>query len=292
MFLASALGSVVPLWQTQKYFEDSIHMSNELHRQGIQIANDLHREEQALEFALHRRSLALERELHAGEMSHEIEIARREAVRDVWQQKSQLTQTLMIVDTLMFSCAAAVFCEGDVPADTAVALVRFYAFVLGVAMSALCVSVWLSMLLQARMSRYDMHHPRQLYSCGRTHLHFNEYFACHCRLLEAASFITFVLGTSCCVIAGGIYTSTALALSLSYVPAAWTFGGFTLIAFVIAVGGLLPTAAGAAADADTDHGGLAAVETEREQMRRKASTTNNASSAQLRLQKETAEFAS
>ena len=41
---------------------------------------------------------------HDRQMFHDNEIARRESIRDMWSQKNQKTQTLMITDTLMFGC--------------------------------------------------------------------------------------------------------------------------------------------------------------------------------------------
>jgi hypothetical protein len=286
-YLLSAVASAAPLWQGQTQFEEAVRLQNELHKRTIQAENENHRQEQALEFALHRRSLALDKELHYGEMSHAIDIARREAVRDVWMQKSQLIQTLMIVSTLMFSCAAAIFCEGDLPTEgTPVHIARLYAFVLGTAMGALIASVWLSMLLQARMSRYDMHRPRQVYLCGRTHLHFNEYFGCHCQRLQRLSFGTFVAGTAATVAGGGMYLSAAMRWDFQEHAAAWVFTVLTAVAFAVALAGLIASAT-SGPDDSIDVGGLAAVETERAELLRKAASSH-AKPSQMQQKAETA----
>jgi hypothetical protein len=231
--LFSAL-SMAPLWQSQRNFEAQVRLANDLHERGTQVANELHREEQSLEAALHHRAMSLGRELHYGEMSHAITIARREAVRDVLSQKNQLLQTLMIVDTLMFSCAAAVFCEGDIPAATNVWVVRLYALTLGAAMSLLFVSIWFCMKLQTRMAHFDLHHPTLVYSCGRSHLHFNDYFACHCRLLEATAFSTFYFGTIATMVAGAVFVATAFQVWFLSDTAAGLYSAFAAAACVVA----------------------------------------------------------
>jgi hypothetical protein len=196
----------------------------------------------------------------------------------------------LLASTLMFSCAAAIFCEGDINQDAHVALARFYAFTLGTAMAALVVSVWLSMLLQSRMARYDMHHPKQRYSCGRTHIHFNDFYSCHCRALQSASFGTFVAGTACTLTAGGIYLSTTMRFTYAMQAPAWTFAGLTVLGVGIALAGLIPTAAGSA-DESVDEGGLAAVERERVAVKRRAAELQQAEAnvaGQLEQQTETA----
>uniref|UniRef100_A0A7S1MLD4 Uncharacterized protein n=1 Tax=Neobodo designis TaxID=312471 RepID=A0A7S1MLD4_NEODS len=179
----------------------------------------------------------------------------------------------MVVDTLMFSCAAAVFCEGDLPSAAPRSLARAYAALLGLSMGMLVVSVWLSLRLQGRMAQYDMHRPRQLYVCGRAHRHFNSYFRCHCRHLEALSFGLFVVGTVACVASGGIYLSAAMYYNVGVPTAAWTFAAVTGLAIIVALVGLGPTALGGGDDhgADgVDPGGLAAEEREREAMAQRA----------------------
>lgn len=233
----AALEALLPMWQNQDQFERSTRFANELHTAAINRANEHHKEEQSLEFILHRRSLVLDNELHREEMAHANDIAKREAVRDVWSQKNQLIQTLMIVDTLMFSCAAAVFCEGDIPESTPVELVRLYAFFLGAALTLLFVSVWFSLKLQGRMAHYDMHKPKLVYICDKTHVDFSAYFECHCRLLERVAFATFYLGTAFTIASGCTYTASAFQWQFEVLSAAATFVALSVITIVVVVAG-------------------------------------------------------
>ena len=179
-----AASVVAPMWQAQTQHTEAFQLGNELHIKALQLAEDQHLEGQRFEHILHKHSIQLEKELHYEQMSHDLDIAKREATRDVWSQRNQLIQTLMVVDTLMFSCAFAITVQGDPPPNTATWLIRLYSISLGTSLAFLFVSIWLSLKLQTRMAHYDMHRPTIVYNCGSTHLHFNDYYRCHCKRLS------------------------------------------------------------------------------------------------------------
>lgn len=210
MNIAAAAATVAPLWQAQHQHEEAFVLNNTLHHQAIELADLHHRQETKFSKILHKRSCALERELHYRQMSHDLDIARREAIRDVWSQRNQMTQTLMVVDTLMFACAFAITVQGDPPETTPLWLVRLYAVSLSSSLSFLFASIWFSLKVQTRMAHYDMHRPHLVYSCGTTHLHFNEYYECHCQSLSRYAFVAFYVGTAATIADAAIFAVTKL----------------------------------------------------------------------------------
>ena len=228
-----ALSSFVPILQNKSQHESSIHIASEWHQKAIEVATAQHEETLKFSSILHERDCALERELHCTQLSHDMLIARREGVRDMWAQRSQQTQTLMIIDTLMFSCAYAVVVQGDLPLAVSTWVLRLYATMSGVALTLLFVSIWFSIKLQTRMAMYDMHRPHVVYTCGRRHRNFHEYYLCHCRIMATFSFATFYCGTIATLLIAAIFVSSKLTWEYDANVAAILFLCISLFAIVI-----------------------------------------------------------
>lgn len=224
--VTSIAATVLPLWQQRRQHDEALRLSNELHRKTIELSSKYHNEEMELDEELFNRDCALERELHYGQMSHDFDIARREGVRDAWSQRSQLLQTLMVVDTLMFSCAYAVLIQADPPQETPVWLLRCYAFALGSALSLLFASVWCSMKLQGRLSQYDMHRQDVVYVCRKTHRYFNDYYSCHCKQLSSGAFHCFYAGTCATLAAAALFAFAKMYYAFTNVA-----GGIVFVCF-------------------------------------------------------------
>jgi hypothetical protein len=227
--LASVL---VPHMHQDTTFTRACRAANDLQGRGLQQAHSNFVEQQKLEKALHRRQQALLKELHFREMSHAIEVARREALRDLWSQKNQLIQTLMVIDTVMFSCAFSLAVEATAPDATNMALLRIYSATTSCALGLLFLSIWLAVKLQARMASYDMHRPRLVYRCGQRHIDFPAFFECHGARLEVAAFGTFWVGTIVTVAASALYVSTIFTWHLDrVVTPLWLFVALATLAF-------------------------------------------------------------
>ena len=169
-------------------------------------------------------------------MSHDYEIARREGERDAWSQRSQLLQTLMVVDTLMFSSAYALLVQGDPPANTPLWVVRCYAAGLGAALALLSGSVWCCLKLQARLSHYDIHRPDVLYVCGRNHRTFQEYYLCHCRMLSRGLLLLFYTGTALTLGDAEFLRSRCCTMDFPIPAAAVIFAAFIVVAMLLPLG--------------------------------------------------------
>ena len=230
---AELAGLVVPYAQQERLFADQCREANALQDRALQQQHRNFVEQQRFEGALHRRRMALNKELHRSEMSHAAAVARREAVRDVWSQKNQLIQTLMVVDTVMFACAFSLAVEATAPATTGVITLRSYSGATAVALGFLFISIWLALKLQARMSAYDMHRPDRAYACGSRHPEFADFFGCHCARLELAAFVTFWLGTAATIASGALYVACVLlwGLPLRFLAPAWLFVALCALGF-------------------------------------------------------------
>eukprot|EP00808_Paulinella_micropora_P000144 g45097.t1 len=142
----------------------------------------------------HTRSIAQAHAHNKQQIHRDTELARRESLRDIWGQRNQKLQTLMIVDTLLFGCSFAVLVEGFPPYGTHDFLLYAFVMINALTIGALFLSVWFCMKLQTRMTMYHIDDQFQAYSCGRFHRDFDSYYRCHCASLEVVSTTLYFFG--------------------------------------------------------------------------------------------------
>lgn len=174
-----ALVAALPMLQSQVHQHQAIGQAAELHKLAIEQAE-----------AHHHESLSLD-----------IESARKEASRDQWGQKSAGAQTLMIVSTLMFSCVFGILVEGMPPESVGEGWVVAFSATVASSLWFLFLALWLAMKLQARLSKYVIPDPTQLYRClvdgqtvWRRHPTFESYYQCHCKKITRSAFVLFYVG--------------------------------------------------------------------------------------------------
>ena len=232
---AATAASVAPMVQAHTQHQQAKDAATEMHEAVIEQQRKAHHDELELERELHSRDLKLQRELHFSQLSHDIELSRREAARDVWAQRSQHAQTLMVIDTLMFSCSYALVVQGDPPDDTNVWLLRLFSLCQGLALATLFMSIWLSLSLQRRMGAFDIHRPYVVYGCGRKHSNFESFFKCHCERLLVWAFRTFYVGTSATISTAILFAFSKLYYDYSNLVGAVVFAVVATVAILTPV---------------------------------------------------------
>lgn len=232
LMLGELTGVMAPFVMGEARFDTSVATTLAMHEATMQRAAEQFQAQKDLESALHRRQRQLVKELYYRDMAHAIDVARREALRDVWSQKNQLHQTLMIINAVMFSCAFSLSAEATAAQGTPIGLLQCYSATCALALGLLSVSVLLTIKLQARMARYNMTSQRHKYTCGGTHPTFDAFFACHCRGLERGAFGSFYVGTMCTVASAALdMGSISTAQFPSSVTAMWIFVAVLVLAF-------------------------------------------------------------
>lgn len=192
-----AIGPAASLCQADVAFETVTQAQSRLQHVSMRFAEQLFLEEQTLEDDLHHKSQQLAQTLHDLTLQHKQRIQRREAARDSWSRRNQMIQTLMVVDTLMFTGATSIFAEGDLPAEgqTPIAVVYCHVICLGLSTGLLLLSVWLAAVAQQRMGFTerdgDIHYP-----CGGKHHNYDDYLETHCAHFEQAAYATFAVGST------------------------------------------------------------------------------------------------
>jgi hypothetical protein len=218
---AAVAASVAPLWQAETQHVEAVRLQNELHRQAIEQARQLHKESMELNDALFREECKLDKELHLRQVVHDYDIARREGIRDTWSQRNQLVQTLMIVDTVVFSGGYSMLIQESPASDAPMVLVELYVGLLGAGLSLLFASLWFSLKLQTRLAQFDIYHQDTVYVCGKRHRQFADYYECHGAQLTRLAFYSFYIGTVSVMASAAVITFIQLVYEWDAASGAW-----------------------------------------------------------------------
>lgn len=214
--LTAIIGAALQLTslvQSDRQFARRVTHAEKLQSKTLEQASHLFVEQQTLDVTLHHKRVAQKKVLFYAEMEHAQEIGRREAVRDVWSQRNQLVQTLMVLDTLIFACTFQLIVEGLLTPGMEEPWPSLLAGFCAMSMGLLFASIWLAVKLQARLATYSFHNPAAVYTCSKAHPTFTDYYDCHCRRMQSIAVMLFVAGLIFGVAALGIYIFASLFIS-------------------------------------------------------------------------------
>eukprot|EP00667_Euglena_gracilis_P005350 EG_transcript_5385 len=143
----------------------------------------------------HAQNLHQQQLLYDKQRDYEERLAAREARRDMWDQKTEQTSTLLLLNTLMFSCLFNIMTQGFPPDGTDEVWLWAFSITMAISFGALFVSILYALSLQLAMSQYRIDNPAKLYMCGTRHLMFYTFWKCHCSNFSRAAYIAFSIGT-------------------------------------------------------------------------------------------------
>jgi hypothetical protein len=199
--LAGALSTIVQLEAPDRLHAASMQSNSAMHRQAVGRAV-LHAQEAAeLDRSLHERASRRAATIFSETRSYEAELERREIARDRLQQKNNVIQTLMLVNTVMIISIYSLLVQGYATASHPDWLREGHTLAFTILCSLSVVShlasVFLAFKLNARTIQFQMHNPKARYRpCGQRHDTFNDFFSCHCGLMERVSVLLFGVGAS------------------------------------------------------------------------------------------------
>jgi len=157
-------------------------------------------------------------QLKQGQMHHdqqirlEIELARRDILQEMRDQKADKLETLMVMDTLMLGCSFAILVEGMPPRHAWRPMIALFALCLALSISLFFLSVWFVMKVQSRMTRYNILNPDHLYDCGLMHPSFQAFYRCHCHVLSRVATSLYYGGVLMLVICSTVLVYTRFLL--------------------------------------------------------------------------------
>lgn len=262
--MASVIGAAllwsIPVIQSRHMQTEELKLVGSLHEEAIAQERQQHRSALEHEAALYKEENAQEIALHHRSMRLRVDLERRETFRDVWQQRNLVNQTVLITNTLMFSCAFTTLSQSTIPKTTAEWLLYSFSVMCGAGIAILLVSIWCCFKMQARLGGYNAGDPTIVYSCGHRHEHFNSFYDCHCSLVHRLSIGLFYAGTSCVLFA-------AAALQSAKYLETFDDPGPAVVFTVLVVGSVVVVAVGSLFEQGrphqgvSDYGGLGAATT-------------------------------
>jgi len=203
----------VNLIQSWKFHETSIDQANSLHLEQVEQAEDHH-----------KISVALDRDL-----------ARREKRRDIWGQRVDENNTLLIIETVMFSCGFAILIEGQPPPATSPFIIFLFSLTIGLSISLLFLGINLSMVVHNRMAKYNIGDSSQYYKKERSirqHGDVETFFQSHCAHASLWAKRFFNLGTIFLLICSMTLFGSKLYIGYESPLSAMTFTSFVFITLI------------------------------------------------------------
>ena len=180
----------------------AVEQSQLFHRQGLEQLSNHYKTEYTANTQQFTES-----------MQFSLNFARKETVRDAWLQRNSLIQTFLVICSLMFAAAFENITQATIP-KTSSWMVYVHSLVLAAALLALSLSIILCLKIQERLGNYCLHDPSIVYTCGGRHIHFNDYFSCHCGTLKRM--VTFLFYVGSLLVLGGSLSLQALKFQVSY----------------------------------------------------------------------------
>lgn len=185
------------LLQQQLQHSDSVFHARDLHEKELLHQQRLHEAEMRYELGRFRKSELLSLDLQEAKLKMAVGLAERDAVRDALSHRSQIAQSIMMVNTVVMGCDFMFIYQLNIAYGTADSIMLPYVTALGLSVILVLLSIATALALQRRVLRYELHKPLKRYSpCGRSHSNFSSYFDCHCRAVEQWSLWFFNAGTA------------------------------------------------------------------------------------------------
>lgn len=205
----SLLGATVPAQVAHNQHLATMQTQGQMHQRAMAAAVAQSHELAEFDAQLHDRAVRRAQRLHYETVAYELDIARREVARDIWSQKNNLVQTLMVVNTVMVISIYSLLIQGyEAPNAGVLTESHTAAFTIlcSLAVGAHILSVFVAFKLNSRTIQFQMHNPRTRYRpCGKTHLDFDDFFRCHGAAIESLAFYLFYVGTSLSLISSGMF---------------------------------------------------------------------------------------
>lgn len=188
--------TVLGIGQDQLHHNKELNLSRDLHHAEMLQTQRFHEEEMRQTVDLFKHHVENQWDMHNASMQIATDLARRETMRDVWQQRQFLSQAVLVTAALLFSSAFIAISQPVLPSTDSPNPWFFGIYGVSLALATLLftTSMWLSFKVQNRMGLFNANLPDLVYSCGGTHADFNDYFSCHCESLRLAATFTLVFG--------------------------------------------------------------------------------------------------
>jgi hypothetical protein len=210
--------TLASLLQQQAQHRDGMEHAHALHKAELQHQEFLHRQECDLDRQRFVEAETLALDLQHAKLKLAVGLAERDAVRDALAHRSQVTQSIMLVNAVMLGCDYMMVYQINLPHSLKTAGSIVYTAFLGLSIPFILASIALALALQQRIIMYDLHKQLRRYQpCGKTHSSFSSYFECHCRWYEKWGLRTFYAGTVCVMAAASTMLYALLAIQYGLV---------------------------------------------------------------------------
>jgi hypothetical protein len=236
---AAVIGSALQQIHSRSLHDAQLEQTKLLYQHEMQQTMEHHERELSMKAEFHKAEMLTTRQLHAAAMKVLHDIARREENRDLYTQRTQFAQTLLIVESLLLACNFSTLLDGNFIINDA-ALTTVYSSLLSASLGLMLGAILACFKLQSALAGFRFKDRFARYRpCGKKHTEFSEYFACHCLYFQNFSWNCCTSGTVLGLAAASLRLSGRFFVVHHDVPSAIIFCivlGFLLIGAPLGLG--------------------------------------------------------
>lgn len=201
-WIFGAIGLGLPLLQTQTTHNEALRQADVHHDQALRL---------------------------------DIELARRDILQEMRDQKADKLETLMVMDSLMLGCCFAIVVEGIPPRHSWRLIINVFAVTLSSSFCLFFLSVWFVMKVQSRMNRYNILNPKHPYPCGKQHGSFHSFYMCHCHAMSKVAVGCYYAGVVAIILTAALLFYSRFMLRFRVPEAAVIFAAVCIMFLLLLV---------------------------------------------------------
>jgi hypothetical protein len=144
------------LFQAQRHHHDAVQKSREQHREAINLTKDQHKKNLAESKRHYLLELFNNLEQHFQQLNADLIASSKESERDMFDQRNQYFQTIILASSVMFSALSTAIVNGTIPHESSRFFVICYAATtsLSFAFLFLCVVICIEIVLRGSSFMY------------------------------------------------------------------------------------------------------------------------------------------
>lgn len=154
MIIADPLVGAWGVYQSRKLHTAEISHSSEKHKEALSLATDHHTVDISNTQKTYLLELYYSLEQHFQQLNADLISNGRESERDMFDQRNQIMQTIILTSSVMFSSLSTVIVQGFIPLKAPSAVFASFAFFFSISFVFLFVAIIVSLEVIKRSSEY------------------------------------------------------------------------------------------------------------------------------------------
>jgi hypothetical protein len=150
----SLLAAGYSIYQAKQYHDKEVHLAHQRHEAAMKLAREQHQKDLIETKRNYLLELFTNLEQHFQQLNADLIASSKEAERDMFDQRNQSFQTIILASSVMFSALSTAIVNGYLPSSSGAMLVVSFALTSSLSFAFLFLSMVISMELVMRASTF------------------------------------------------------------------------------------------------------------------------------------------